>query len=61
LKSFVEKQTEVGEHDPQLLPAVAVFEFAQQVTAQLILKDSKRLINNPWPSIGEQKATYLQS
>ena len=37
LKRFVEEETEIGENDPQLLPAVAVFELAQQVTAQLVL------------------------
>lgn len=33
LERLVEEQAEIGEHDPQLLPAVAVFELAQQKTA----------------------------
>lgn len=37
LKRFVEEEAEIGENDPQFLPAIAVFEFAQQVTAQLVL------------------------
>ena len=39
LGGFVEEQAEVGEHHPQLLPPVAVFEFPQQVPRQLILQD----------------------
>ena len=38
LKGFVEEQAKVGEDDPQLLPAVAVLELAQQVAAQLVLQ-----------------------
>ena len=34
---FVEEEAEVGEGNPQLLPAVAVLELAQQVTTQLVL------------------------
>lgn len=37
LEWLVEEQTEVGEHNPKFLPAIAVFEFAQQKPAQLIL------------------------
>jgi len=33
LERLVEEQAEIGEHDPQLLPAVAIFELAQQKTA----------------------------
>lgn len=42
LVRLVEEETEVGEYDPELLPAVAVLEFAQQETAQLILKKKNR-------------------
>lgn len=38
LERLVEEQAEIGEHNPQLLPAVAVFELAQQKTAQLVLR-----------------------
>ena len=31
LEGFVEIETEVGKHDPQLLPAIAVLELPQQV------------------------------
>ena len=34
---FVEEQTEVREHDPQLLPAVGILELSQKIAAQLIL------------------------
>jgi len=37
LERLVEEQAKIGEHDPQLLPAVAVFKFAQQEAAQLVL------------------------
>lgn len=33
LERLVEEQAEIGEHDPQLLPAIAVFKLAQQKTA----------------------------
>jgi len=33
LERFVEEQAEIGEHHPQLLPAVTVFELPQQETA----------------------------
>ena len=38
LESFVEVETEVGEHDPQLLPAVAVLELPEEVARQLVLE-----------------------
>jgi len=38
LIGFVEEEAEVGEDDPELLPAVAVLELAQQEAAQLVLK-----------------------
>ena len=37
LEGLVEEETEVGEDDPQLLPAIAVLELTQQVTTQLVL------------------------
>ena len=37
LVSLVEEQAEVGEDDPELLPAVAVLELPQQVTRELVL------------------------
>ena len=40
LEGFVEVQAEVCEYDPELLPAVAVLELAQQVARQLILQRS---------------------
>ena len=40
LEGFVEVEAEVGEHDPELLPAVAVLELAQQVTRQLVLQSA---------------------
>ena len=33
-KGFVEEEAEWGEHDPQLLPAHAVLELAEQVAAR---------------------------
>ena len=39
---FVEEETEVGEDDPELLPAVAVLELPQQVAAQLVLNTHKQ-------------------
>jgi hypothetical protein len=38
LESFVEKEAEVGEDDPEFLPAVAILEFPEDITAQLVLK-----------------------
>ena len=38
LKSFVEEEAEIGEHDPELLPTVAVLKLPQKITAELILK-----------------------
>ena len=32
LEGFVEVETKVGEHNPQLLPAIAVLELPQQVS-----------------------------
>lgn len=43
MKRFVEEKAEIGEDDPQLLPAVAVFEFAQEVAAQLVLLGVNRI------------------
>ena len=37
LISFVEEEAEVGEDNPQLLPAVAVLELAQKIATQLVL------------------------
>ena len=39
---LVEEEAEVGENHPQFLPTVAVLELAQQVTAQLVLKQKHR-------------------
>ena len=36
---FVEEQTEIGENDPQLLPAGATLELAQQISTQQVLCD----------------------
>lgn len=38
LVRFIEEHAEVGEHNPKLLPPVAVLEFPQEVSRQLILK-----------------------
>lgn len=38
LMRFVEEHTEVGEYNPELLPPVAVLEFSQKVSRELILK-----------------------
>lgn len=38
LVGLVEEQAEVGEHHPQLLPAVTVLELPQEVTRQLVLQ-----------------------
>ncbi len=46
LEGFVEEKAEVGEDDPQLLPAVAVLELAQQVAAQLVLQRKTTCIRN---------------
>lgn len=35
--SLVEEQAEVGEHNPELLPAVTVLELPQEVTGELVL------------------------
>lgn len=35
---FEEEEAEVGEDDPQLLPAIAVLELPQEVPTQLVLK-----------------------
>lgn len=32
LMSFVEEQAEVGEHHPELLPTIAVFELSEQIS-----------------------------
>ncbi len=47
LEGFVEEEAEVGEDDPQLLPAVAVLELAQQVAAQLVLQKQNHQIKPP--------------
>lgn len=39
---FVEEQTEVGENDPEFLPAVAVLELPQQVSRELVLAQNKK-------------------
>jgi hypothetical protein len=39
---FIEEQTEISEHDPQLLPSIAVFELAKQITAHMV---HNRLVN----------------
>lgn len=36
LISFVEKQTEIRENNPQLLPAVGIFKFSKQIATHLI-------------------------
>ena len=38
LEGLVEVEAEVGKDDPELLPAVAVLELAQQVARQLVLQ-----------------------
>jgi len=38
LEGLVEVEAEVGEDDPELLPAVAVLELSQQVPRQLVLQ-----------------------
>jgi|LakMenEpi03Aug12_release.lakeMendotaPanAssembly.Ray.scaffolds.fasta_scaffold182749_2 hypothetical protein len=38
LEGFVEVEAEVGEDDPEFLPAVAVLELSQQVAGQLVLQ-----------------------
>lgn len=38
LVGLVEEEAEVGEDDPELLPAVTVLELPQQVTRQLVLR-----------------------
>lgn len=51
LVCFVEEQAEVGEDDPQFLPAVAVLELPQQVSRELVLaqnKKKKKTTNLPW-------------
>jgi hypothetical protein len=40
LEGFVEVEAEVGEDNPELLPAVAVLELSQQVAGQLVLQRS---------------------
>ena len=47
LKRFVEKETEVGEYHPELLPSITVFELAQQVPAELILNWKPVRANGP--------------
>jgi hypothetical protein len=41
LKRLVEKETEVGENNPELLPTITVFELTQEVPTKLILKFKK--------------------
>lgn len=41
LVRFVEEQAEVGEDDPQFLPAVAVLELPQQVSGELVLAQNE--------------------
>ena len=43
---FVEEEAEVGEDDPQLLPAIAVLELAQEVATQLVLQRERVSQNN---------------
>lgn len=42
LVRFVEEQTEIGEDDPQFLPAIAVLELPQQVSRELVLAQNKK-------------------
>jgi hypothetical protein len=35
---LVEKETEISEDDPKLLPSIAVLEFAKQIPTELILE-----------------------
>lgn len=42
LVCFVEEQAEVGENDPELLPAIAVLELPQQVPRELVLARTNR-------------------
>jgi hypothetical protein len=48
LEGFVKVETEVGEDDPELLPAVAVLELAEQVAGQLIFQRPLllKIVNN---------------
>lgn len=39
---FVEEQTEIGEDDPQFLPAIAVLKLPQQVSRELVLAQNKK-------------------
>lgn len=41
LVSLVEEQAEVGENDPEFLPAIAVLELPQEVTWELVLHRGK--------------------
>lgn len=38
---LVEEEAEVGEHHPEFLPTVAVFELSQQVSRELVLEPQK--------------------
>lgn len=42
LVALVEEQAQLSEDDPQLLPAVAVLEFAQKVAANLALQCERK-------------------
>lgn len=42
LVCFVEEQAEVGEDDPQFLPAIAVLELPQQVSRELVLAQNEK-------------------
>ena len=42
---FVEKEAEIGEDDPELLPAIAIFELAKQIATQLVLNTNNTLYN----------------
>lgn len=42
LVRFIEEHTEVREHHPKLLPPVAVLEFSEEISRQLVLKQMRR-------------------
>lgn len=45
LMGLVKEQTEVGEDHPKLLPAIAILEFSQQISGQLVLYGNKKTQN----------------
>lgn len=38
---LVEEEAEVGKHDPEFLPAVAVLELSQKISRELVLEKQK--------------------